>query len=439
MFFFRPPGGGGGAGAMRRVAVIGAGIAGLVCARRLSLSGRARVVLFEKEPRAGGHALTFAARDSLGEYPLDVAFTVYNRRNYPEFCALLEDLGVEGRATSMSFSVSHAEGGWEYNGGSAAGLFADPASASAPEFWRMLAGILKMNLAAKSDLRREKVGETETLGAYLSRRKIPPVARERYLLPMGAAIWSCNAADFAEYPARFALEFFSNHGLLDLAGRPQWMFIPGGCRRYVERILDDLRARDPHSARLGAPALSARRLSASEGGGFRVETPNGAEHFDAAVFALHSRDALRIFENADDAERAALGGVRWADNTAALHSDVSVLPRRRRAWACWNYRVPKDGGRAMMTYNLTMLQKFHTREPMLLTLNGGGFGGGRRAQFSFAHPVMDAAALRANRALDEMSGTRGAHFCGAWRGRGFHEDGVVSGLRAAGEALRCSP
>ena len=417
---------------MRRVAVVGAGIAGLACARRLALSGRVRVALFEKQPRAGGHALTFTARDPLGEYPLDVGFTVYNRRNYPEFCKLLRELGVDGAPTNMSFSVSNPGRGWEYNGGSVAGLFADPASAFSPDFWRMLAGVVKLNRAAKADLKNGALNGRETLGKYLSRRNISAPARDSYLLPMGAAIWSCNVDDFANYPVRFALRFFENHGLLDLVNRPQWMFIPGGSQRYVEKILAELRRLNPGSVRLNAPVRAARRLPQ---GGFRLETDDDSRDFDALVLAVHSRDAARIFADASEAERAALDGVRWADNAATLHSDAAVLPRRRRAWACWNYRVPQNGGRAAMTYHLSMLQKFNTRAPMLLTLNGGDFGESEIAQFAFAHPVMDADAQRANLALNELSGQNGAHFCGAWRGQGFHEDGAQSGRRAADEIL----
>ena len=417
-----------------RVAVVGGGIAGLSCAFRLRES--ARVVLFEKEPRAGGHALTHVARTEGGEVPLDVGFTVYNRRNYPRFCALLDELGIAGEPTGMSFSVVDPRRGWEYNGGSVAGLFADPAGATRPDFWRMLFGVAKLNRAAKRDLASGQIAANETLAEYLSRRVFPGAhpARDSYLTPMGAAIWSCDADDFAQYPARFALEFLFNHGLLDLVGRPQWMFIPGGSQRYVKKILSALRQRDPDSVRLGSPITSVRR----ENNAMIVcgENNNG-ETFDAVVFAVHARDALRLFANAPDAERNALAKVRFADNAATLHSDSAVMPSRRRAWACWNYRVPNDGARAVMTYNLSMLQKIPSGPPMLLTLNDDGrLRAPALARFAFAHPVMSAGALQANRELDEASGRDRAHYCGAWRGRGFHEDGVVSGERAAAEVLK---
>ena len=418
---------------MKRIAIIGAGVAGLICAYRLR--GDFAPVVFEREPRLGGHAHTGAVRHRGRELAVDFAFMVYNRRNYPRFCETLDELGIGGRATKMSFSVAHEEFGLEYNGGSVAGLAADWRNLARGDFWRLIGDILRFNRRAKADLARGGPPESETLRDYLRRGGFGRFFADGYLLPMGASIWSCAREDFAAAPARFVVSFFHNYGLLDLAGRPQWLHIGGGARRYVDALAAALGG----AAQTGCAAESAR----AEGGRIIVCAGGREQAFDAAVLALHAPDALALIADASAAERETLGAFRYTDNEAVLHDDASILPRRKRAWASWNYRVWGGGesARAAATYNLSMLQGLGGARdhPLLLTLNAGvsRIDPARiLRRYRYAHPLPDAAAMRARRRRGEISGKRGLFFCGAYWGDGFHEDGAASGADAAAEVRR---
>ena len=419
---------------MRKVAVIGAGIAGLNCA--LQLCDDFAVTLFEKEDRIGGHAHTVDIEHNGRQEHVDIGFMVYNRRNYPTLCALLEKLGVEGRPTAMSFSVAHEDLRLEYNGGSLTGLVAEAGNLTRANFWRLLADILRFNRIAKRDLRRAAPAEDESLGDYLRRLRMSHQFAAAYLLPMGASIWSCGSDDFYRAPAIFALSFFNSHGLLDVLGRPQWMTIAGGSRCYT----DKLRAVFNGDVRTSAGVEAVRR----RGDGFMVATAGGEQQFDAVVFALHAPDALALLASdatTPAAEREVLAAFRYTDNDAVMHDDMSILPTRKRGWAAWNYRIIGGGDSACVTYNLSMLQGFGEplHKPLLLTLNPppGRIDDGRVLyRFRFNHPLPDFASLHGRARWDEVNGgDSGTFFCGAYWGNGFHEDGAASGARAAA-ALR---
>lgn len=423
---------------MRRVAVVGGGAAGLAAA--FALRGRCAVTLFEAEPRLGGHAHTVEVTHGGRRVAVDVAFMVYNRRNYPRFCALLAALGIEGAETDMSFSVTHGGFGLVYNGGSIGGLLAQPRNLARPMFWRLLAEIVRFNTVAKRVARGEKEvageDEDERLDAFLARYGFAEVFTRAYLLPMGASIWSCAPEEFAAAPARFVARFFDNHGLLDLRDRPQWMCIPGGSRRYVaaiEAALPDLRRR------------GAARAVGDDGA---VGAADGGEtaRFDAVVVAAHAPQALELL-TAGGAEagaaREVLGDFRYTRVRAALHSDEALLPPARRARAAWNYRAVAVEGRyvACPTYHLSRLQRLEGGEeaPLLLTLNVDAARPREDAvirRFSFSHPLPDGAAIRAQRRFEEVNSSGRVFFCGAYWGNGFHEDAVASGEAAAAHALR---
>ena len=415
---------------MKRVAVIGAGVSGLACADAL---GAQTAALFDSSPRPGGHAHTLAVQYGGVKADADVAFMVYNRGNYPHFCRLLEQKQIAGRPTDMSFSVVHEEFNLEYNGGNLRGLFADPRNFFCPRFRRMLADVFRFNRIARRDLRSGTVPADETVAQYVVRRGLSGYFADAYLLPMGASIWSCSRGDFAATPARFALSFFDNYGLLQLFGRPQWMHVPGGSHRYVKAIVNSLA---PGTWRGGATVTSVR----AEAGGVFVRAENqNEEHFNAAVLAVHAPDALQILSNPSDVEREVLSSFTYTDNRGALHTDDSILPSRRAARACWNYRVFGSGedARAAATYDLSLLQHLPRGKdgaPLLLTLNAGIAAINPDkilAHLDYAHPLPDAAAMKARARADEINGQRGLFFCGAYWGDGFHEDGAASGARAA--------
>lgn len=416
----------------KRIAVIGAGAAGLACADAL---GENLAALFECEGRAGGHALTVQVGDNKAT-KADIGFIVYNNKNYPRFSRLLARKGIAGRNTQMSFSVMHEAFGMEYNGGSLRGLFADPGNLLRRRFWRLLFAILRFNARARNDLRAGGPPAGQTLADYVAQCQLPDDMLNAYLLPMGAAIWSCSCDDFSRAPARFVLGFYDNHGLLQLFCRPQWMHIPGGSCRYVKAITDSL---PPGVFRANTPV----RIVRADTGGVVVGTDGGEELFDAAVLAVHAPDALRMLSPPSAAEVEVLSAFSYTPNKAVLHNDDSILPRRQAARACWNYRLFGHGKniKAAATYHLSMLQHLPIDDagaPLLLTLNDGiGKINPAKiiARYDFAHPLPDAAAIRAQGRRDSINGKRGLFFCGAYWGNGFHEDAVASGEDAAAAAM----
>jgi predicted NAD/FAD-binding protein len=410
-----------------KLAIVGAGVAGLTAALRLQ--PRHDVTLFEADDRLGGHALTVDVGPEHERHAVDVGFMVFNDRNYPNFVRLLEELGIASRPTTMSFSVSDPRSGLEYNGGSLGTLFAQRRNLFNLRFLRMLCDVLRFNRDAR--LARTSPHGRETVGEYLERRRFSPALAREYLLPMGAAIWSCPAGTFARFPMRFVAEFFENHGLLDLVDRPQWRVIDGGSRTYVEAVARRL----PGRIRLATPIVSVRR---NEAGAFIQ--PRGAEpeRFDHVVFACHSDQTLRILgADATATEREILSAFPYQRNTAVLHTDESLLPRSRRAWACWNVRLSDDDAApAVTTYHLNQLQGIRSATNYCVTLNADGEIDPRRIvrTMQFDHPVFTTARDAAQARHGELLGANRTSYCGAYWRNGFHEDGVVSAL-AVVEAL----
>ncbi|MGA9088007.1 MAG: FAD-dependent oxidoreductase [Bradyrhizobium sp.] len=418
-----------------RVAVIGTGIAGNAAA--WTLSKHYSVTVYDRETRPGGHSHTVTIDYDGTPLAVDVGFIVYNELNYPELTALFAHLGVETMESSMSFAVSADGGRFEGKGGgsnwhqTAGGLFAQPRNLLSPSYLWMLRDILTFNTRSVEDYAAGRLARL-SLGEYFSRRKFAPRLLTDYLAPMGAAIWSAPASEMLDFPAENFVAFFNNHRLLQY-DRPVWRTVKGGSRRYVESLTSAFRDR----IRLGCAVTSIERTTQ----GVVVNDSHGrSDTYDHVVIASHSDQALAMLSDADRRERAVLGAIGYAPNTIYLHRDARLMPKRRRAWASWNFlrwqRAGTAGNDVAVTYWMNELQGIDDDKPLFVSLNPPfepdpalTFG-----KYMCEHPQYDAAAFAAQMRLNEIQGRRHTWFCGAWTGYGFHEDGLRSGLTVA-EAL----
>jgi hypothetical protein len=408
-----------------KVAVVGAGVSGLVAAHRLR--ERHDVHLFEASEQLGGHAHTVRVRSGGRDVDVDTGFVVYNERTYPLFSRLLAELGVATRPAEMSFSVSCERTGLEYNGGSVGGLFAQKRNLLRPSFLGMLCDVLRFYREAPELL---DAGDSKvSLGDWLDGRGYGRAFVEQHLLPMAGAIWSCLPARVRAFPALAFVRFFANHGLLQLRDRPQWRVVEGGSARYVERIAAGLRGR--------AHVREGVRRVFRDSLGVELALASGARaRFDRVVLAVHSDQALSFLAEPTRAERAVLSQIRFERNDVVLHCDERLLPRRRRARAAWNFRLPaRDADAATATYDMRRLQGLDSPDELLVSLNQSQAIAPSRVlgRFAMHHPVFDRAALEAQHERALISGPNRTSYCGAYWGYGFHEDGVRSGLEAASE------
>ena len=413
------------------IAVVGSGISGLIAVEDLRL--RHRVTLFEAAARLGGHTNTVEVDLGGERHAIDTGFIVFNDRTYPNFCRRLAEWGVESQPTEMSFSVRCDSASLEYNGSSLNGLFIQRKNLLSRRFHRMIRDVLRFNreatLLAASDKDRE---ESITVSQFLARGRYSREFAEHYLLPMGAAIWSCPYGAFGEFPIRFIAEFYHHHGLLSLRNRPQWRTINGGSRRYIDALTR--RWRDDVSIRLSTPIARIRRNSETV-----ILTPKAGpqEHFDHVVFACHSDQALRLLADAAPAEREILSAFPYGRNSAALHTDTSLLPRRRGAWASWNYLVPdaaqRDSALPSLTYNMNILQRLDSQRIFCVTLNAEDRIDPSQVlqRFIYEHPVFSPGRAAMQARHRELLCANRSSFCGAYWGNGFHEDGVVSAMAVA--------
>ena len=407
------------------VAVIGSGISGMVTA--WLLARQHTVTVFEANNYIGGHTNTVNVEQDGQQFAVDTGFIVFNERTYPNFCRLLKTLNVASQPSEMSFSVRCERTGLEYCGTSLNTLFAQRTNLLRPSFVRMLLEILRFNRKSL-ELLGDKFGEM-SLGDYLDHGKYSRAFREQYLIPMGAAIWSSSPADMLQFPARYLIQFLANHGLLTLTDRPIWRTIVGGSKAYVDRLTAIYRDR----IRLNCPVTSVRRLESS----VEVKSKHGCETFDQVVFATHADQALRILSDSTDQEREILGAFTFSENLAVLHTDVNLLPRRRLAWASWNYHLPEvENGKPTVTYQMNILQRFESPSPFCVTLNCEDTIRPEKVlrKIRYEHPIYNSSAVAAQRLHGEISGIRQrTHYCGAYWGYGFHEDGVNSALVIAKE------
>lgn len=403
-----------------KIAIIGSGISGLTAAHYLRR--RHDITLFEVNAYVGGHTNTVDFELDGERHRIDTGFIVFNDWTYPNYIRLLDELGVPSQPTSMSFSVRCDVTGLEYNGNNLNGLFAQRSNLLRPSFYRMLRDILRFNRESPSLL--ESDSEEMTIGEYVRQGRYSREFVDHYLFPMGSAIWSCPPDKFALFPIRFIVEFYRNHGLLSVTKRPIWRVVQNGSRSYVDALTLPFRDRIV----LNCPVQSVSRLE--QGIGLHTET-RGTEHFDHVIFACHSDQALRILADPTKLETELLGAFPYETNVAVLHTDTSVLPRRRRAWAAWNYHVQgTESNQATVTYNMNILQGLRSRNVFCVTLNGDNLINPRCVlrRMVYQHPIYTTRRKQVQKRHQELIDQQHTSFCGAYWGNGFHEDGVNSAL-----------
>lgn len=406
-----------------RIAIVGSGVSGLVAAHHLHPSHE--ITVFEADDRLGGHTNTVDLDLPDGQVRVDTGFIVCNERTYPNFLALLDELGVATQPSEMSFAVTDARTGLEYRASNPSTLYAQPRNIVRPAFQRMLVDILRFNRAMRHLAHGGSGNPDESLAEFVRRGRYSRTFTEQFLVPFGASIWSADPRTFLEFPVSTYARFVTNHGMTDLRNRPQWFTVVGGSSRYVDALVS------PFRDRIRANTPVRRITRPDDGASVEVHTDHGASSFDRVVLATHSDQALRLLDQPTVAEQEILGAIRYQPNVATLHSDERFLPRNPKARASWNFHLGVgDGGRATLTYWMNRLQSLPTPTPLLVTLNQAEEidPGKVHRSFDYHHPVFDGPAIAAQRRRNEIQGRHGTYFAGAYWGYGFHEDGVKSGL-----------
>lgn len=404
-----------------KIAIVGAGISGMVAA--YLLSRRHEVTVFEANDYIGGHTHTIPVRSNGTTYPVDTGFVVFNNLNYPNFSRLLESLGVPSEPTQMSFSMKCERSGMEYKGTSLNSLFAQRSNLLRPRFYRMLLDILRFYREAPALLKTN--GNGPTLGEFMDRHGYSEYFVDKHIIPMISAVWSADRAVIREFPARYFVQFFYNHGFLQVSRRPQWRVITGGSHEYVKRLT----ARYRDNIRLRCPIQSIQRQADR----VSVKPRRGdAEEFDTVVLATHSDQALRLLVDPSERERDILSRIAYQRSEVVLHTDAALLPRRPLARASWNYHITREPVSApTITYYMNSLQNFRSKDDFCVTLNRTeAIQADRRIhELIYHHPVYTDHAIGAQKRHQEINGVNRTHYCGAYWGYGFHEDGVNSALK----------
>ena len=424
-----------------KIAVIGSGISGLAAAHRLR--GDARITLFEAGDYFGGHTHTVdvSLPDAHGQtvtHGVDTGFLVFNERTYPGLITLFEELDVSTARSDMSFSVQVPDAGalgrgmLEWSGTSLSAVFTQRLNLLRPRFWGMLRELMRFNrLCTALAEANEEAALRQPLGEFLDQHRFGAAFRDWYFLPMLGCIWSCPTEQMLRFPVATMVRFCHNHGLIQVNNRPQWWTVAGGARHYVHKLVQGL------DARLATPVQRIVRDAA----GVLIHTAKHTERFDAVVLAVHSDQALRLLAQPTTQERQVLGAIRYQPNRAVLHTDAAVLPRRRSAWAAWNYErassAQRESSQVCLHYWLNRLQPLPFAQPVVVSLNPVRPIDASKvlAEFEYDHPVFDLPAITAQAEVPALQGMQRTWFCGAWTGYGFHEDGLQSGYRAADSLL----
>lgn len=405
-----------------RIAVVGGGISGLVAARLLSRDHDVR--LFEAQDRLGGHTHTHTVDLGPETFQVDSGFIVFNPAHYPLFCRLLDEIAVASEPSDMSFAVRCDRSGLEYNATSVNRLFCQRRNLLRPGFYRMVADIVRFYRQAPALLESDQPGPTTA--DWLEQHGYSQQFRDHHLLPMASALWSAPQQQVLEFPIRYMVQFFANHSMLQLSGRSPWRVIRGGSSAYIAPLIRDFADR----ISLNSPV---RRLQALPQG-VRLLTDAEDLHFDRVVLACHSDQALGMLAEPSAIQQEILGAIRYQTNETVLHTDTRVLPRRRTAWAAWNARIPESSAApCTVNYDMNILQGLSAPEEFIVSLNQTEALDPDRiiCKMHYQHPVYDHAAVAAQQRFEEIDGEAGLHYCGAWWGWGFHEDGVRSAVRVA--------
>ena len=409
----------------RRVAIVGSGISGLTAAYRLADS--CDVTVFEQNDWVGGHTHTVDVTLNDQTYAVDTGFIVFNEWTYPRFLNLLAEIGLAHQDTDMSFSVNSETTGIEYAGNNLSTLFAQRRRLLSPSYYRFLLDIMRFNKNALVDLQDGQLSPDLTLHDYLADQGFSELFRSHYLLPMAAAIWSSDLDEVDQMPALFFIRFFKNHGLLSVTDRPQWYTLPGGSRTYIGPLTQKF----SESIRLQTQVLRVKELEA----GVEVHTKHGIELFDGVILAGHTDQSDALLGDAHASLKALLRGIPYANNDVVLHTDVQQMPANRRAWASWNYRLQqqKNAVGAVVTYDMNRLQNLSGPHQFFVTLNNTTQIREEHilGHWQYAHPQFGPRSLAIQAQIDACNEGQQIVVCGAWCRNGFHEDGVVSGEKAA--------
>jgi len=409
---------------LKKIAIIGTGVSGLTCGHLLHK--HYDVTLFEKNDYIGGHTATVDVNHSGINYAVDTGFIVFNDRTYPYFEKLLERIGVKRKPTQMSFSVHNEATGFEYNGHTFTSLFAQRRNIVRPKFWRLLYDIVRFNKLCKALYEKGQYTE-QSLGELLQQHRFNDFFKYHYILPMGAAIWSTSIKEMENVGVEFFVKFFFNHGLLDITNRPQWYVIPGGSREYIKPLI----AGFADKIQLNTHIKSVTR----DEQGATITFADGEQAvFDKVIFACHSDQALALLGDACEQESKVLGAIPYTENSVVLHTDVSLLPDRKAAWASWNYLLNNNTDKAaVVTYQMNILQGIDSDTQFCVTLNHlEGINQSKiLREFTYHHPVFNQQSIAAQQLKSTVDGQNNTYFCGAYWYNGFHEDGVRSAVDVA--------
>jgi predicted NAD/FAD-binding protein len=410
---------------LKKIAIIGSGIAGLSCAHLLHK--KYDITVFEKNNYIGGHTATIDIQVDGVKHAIDTGFIVFNDRTYPYFEKLLKRIGVERQPTEMSFSVHNQQTGFEYNGHTFASLFAQKRNIFRPRFWKLLSDIVRFNTLCKKLYHDNDYQSEQMLGQLLDQHGFNDFFRYHYILPMGAAIWSTSIKEMSNVGVEFFVKFFFNHGLLDITNRPQWYVIPGGSREYINPLISGFKDK----IKLNTDIQSIFRTPEQ----VLIRLKNGTvEQFDKVIFACHSDQALALLENPSTDEKAILSAIPYTENSVILHTDTALLPKRKAAWASWNYLLTDNLDKAaVVTYQMNILQGITSKTQFCVTLNHReGIDKTKiLREFTYHHPVFNKTSIAAQQQKQLIDGANNSYFCGAYWYNGFHEDGVKSAVDVA--------